>query len=1193
MATKITFHTFINSFYKENKISIDSFDEYIKSFVKSCDFSEEFHKCNINKVIGDIFEYIAKYYYKIQNYEVYLFKEIPTTLRTKLKIGTKDKGIDLIYKDNDEEWIGVQCKWRTKKNICIDKNLIAGFIMELNNTNLSSGVVFTNVSLMTKYIKDDNIKWIVRSTLDKKFNNQFIKYIKDELNLKAHVKKEKKVKILWDHQKEAINKLYESPDKNKQCIMFCGTGKSLIMIEYIKKKKVDKTVILMPSLHLITQFYKDLMEEYPKQNVLCICSQMDKESLTCGEEIDEEKANELLDEYMKLETDVKYTTDNDIITKRLKDNKIIVLCTYQSSELLKDSEFDLGIFDEAHKTVNSKKFGFCLHDNNCQIKERIYFTATPRYYKGAEDECVSMNNKEIYGDEIFNYPYYQARDDKKVLDFQIIGYVVPPELEDIIMEKYIKKDDLDIKAEVLITAIQLAKHIQENNNCKKILTYHNTIKNATDYKKTLCYILDKFNITANVYCMSGKTNMTKRYEIFNEFEKDDISIICSSKVLNEGVNLPCVKTIMFVDPRASTIDVTQCIGRGMRLYLDQTTCNVIIPVKYDQVNEQHNYSEIIKILTAMNEIDDKLVEYFVTKNKSNKIRVKNTNVVDICDEIEVKYSYDDIVNDLKTAIIKSRQLGFEYNYALLLEYIKENNCIPTNKTKYKGQNIGSWLQDQKKKISKQTDEIYIKLSQNDLLKNNLDEYLINKEANKDKEQLSWDGWYKLVIEYIEENDCIPIQTIKYKGQNIGQWLNGQKIKINKQSDELYIKLSKNVLLKENLDEYLINKEASNDTENTIWIKWYKLLMEYIEKNNCIPSNKTIYKNQNIGQWLQNQKKKIDKQTDEIYIKLSQNALLKENLDEYLMNKEANKDKKQLGWDEWYKLLIEYIEENDCIPVQKTNYKGQNIGMWLQDQKRKISKQTDEKYIKMSQNALLKENLDEYLVDKETNKEKKQLSWDEWHKLLLEYIEENKCVPIKKTNYKGQYIGFWLHISQKHKINKQTDEIYVKLSQNALIKINLDKYLINKENNKNKEQLNWNGWYKLLIEYIKKNDCIPTKKTIYKEQNIGQWLQNQKTKINKQTDEIYIKLSQNALLKKNLDEYLKKKNTESISRNKKSNNDTSDEIQKRSDEQFGKIDDDYNKLMNKMKSKQNNINDSKHIVIKPKTKKAQVKDIFDE
>ena len=107
--------------------------------------------------------------------------------------------------------------------------------------------------------------------------------------------------------------------------MFCGTGKTNIMIEYIKKKEAKKVVILVPSLHLISQLYKNLMEHHPNQNILCICSQMDKESLTCNEEVNDEKGAELLDEFIKLDIDVKYTTDIKIINKKLKEGKIIVL----------------------------------------------------------------------------------------------------------------------------------------------------------------------------------------------------------------------------------------------------------------------------------------------------------------------------------------------------------------------------------------------------------------------------------------------------------------------------------------------------------------------------------------------------------------------------------------------------------------------------------------------------------------------------------------------------------------------------------------------------------------------------------------------------------------------------------------------------------------------------------------------------
>ena len=725
-------------------ITDTTFRQIIKRYKSDCDnlcydtlhtylcglqLEDEFHTCNLSKVKGDIFEYLCKYYYLSKNKEVYLYSEIPYSLKQELNLPNIDKGIDLIYKFNDI-WIGVQCKWRTQLNQAIDKNLVAGFITELNRTKLDHGVLCTNVKQITKYFIDDNIKWITYTGLSNIINNDFIDFIVNHTTNTTYVNEPQKINNLRYYQKEALVKLRNSNERNKQCIMFCGTGKSITMIDYIRLKKAKKVVILMPSLHLVSQFYKNINANYHKQNILCICSQMDKESLTCGEENNSEEADQILKEFIALDTDVKYTTTQTIINKKLDDEKLIVLCTYQSSYLLENKQFDLGIFDEAHKTVNSDTFGFCLKDDKCKINERIYFTATPRYYKGKEETCISMNNKEIYGEEIYSYNYHKAREDKYVLDFQIIAYVVQPCLEEIVNEKYIKKDNLKIKSEILISAIQLAQHIKNTNSCKKILTYHNSINNAIEYKKSLNYVFEKYGIVASIFHMSGKTHMNQRQQIFNEFEKANIGIICSSKVLNEGVDIPCVDCVMFVDQRSSTIDVTQCVGRGMRLYKDQKVCNIIIPIHYNQLEEEHNYSQIIRILTAMNEIDSKLIEYFVTKNVNNKIIVKNMDVVDMVDNYEIKYNLDEIISGLNTQIVKSIRLGFEYNKALLFEYCDLNKSVPTRKEKYKNQLIGSWLQHQKKKIANKNDDLYIKLSGNQYVKQSLDKYLEKKQSIK-------------------------------------------------------------------------------------------------------------------------------------------------------------------------------------------------------------------------------------------------------------------------------------------------------------------------------------------------------------------------------------------------------------------------------------------------------------------------------
>ena len=1175
MITLLEFKQFVESFIQNtDKINIDTFDKYLDDY----NFADLFHDCNVNKIKGDIFEYITKYYYLSRKLAVYLFDEVPISLRDKLKLGQKDKGIDLIYKFQDD-WVGVQCKWRSNVNNCIDKDLVSGFIEELKRTTLNYGYMFTNVNNLTKYHLESNLKWITRPTLEKNINKEFINYIIDEKsNIILPNDIEKPIEQLRYYQQETVNKLSESYNPNKKCIMACGTGKSVIMIEYIKRENSNRIVVLLPSLQLISQLYKKLSVNLSDREILCVCSQMDKTTLTYGE-ANEKQEQDILNEFLALDQTI-YTTDIKIIDKKLDLTRLIVLCTYQSSKLLKYASFDLGLFDEAHKTVNNYTFGYLLENKNCVINERIYFTATPRYYKGKDEKCVSMDNNKIYGNTCYEYSFKKAIAEKHILDFQIVAYSVPDNMSDIVTEKYIKKDNLNLNSEILISAVMLVQHIKNDSNCSKILTYHNSVSNATNFKKTLNYILDKLNVKANVYMMSGKTSMSMRNKIFDEFKSSEVAIICSARVLNEGVDMPCVNAVMFVDPRSSTIDVTQCVGRGMRLYKDQKHCNIIIPIHYDHLVGRHNYSEIIRILTAMSEIDDKLIEYYVMKNISNKIMIKNMIVTDICNVNEVKYDLDDLMENVKTEILKSRWLGFEYNKALLFKYCDEYKRTPAQGTIYSNQYIAVWMSNNKKKLKSIDDEIYKKLSQNEYVKIKLDNYLLNHEKNKDKIKLNWNEMCQILFAYCNEYKCPPMQTTIYRNQHVGTWMIYNRNKITSIENELYKKLSINEYIKITLDEYLFNLQNKIKLD---WTESCEILFEYCNSHKCMPVLNMIYKNLHLLRWYDSQKNKINSINDELYKKLSINKYVKYRLDKYLLYLE-NKDK---IWEQWCKLLFKYCDEYKCIPQRKVVFGGKNLGAWFHSVKSNLVDNEDDVYKILSTNEYVKESLDYFL-----NPNKK---WNEWYDLLLEYCNENKCVPQAKTVFKQKGLGYWYHdlkkdlnsleddvyvkfstneyikadfdkylnsdkiknelydllfeycnenrytpsvnvvyknkslgafySYQKQKLNSSEDELYKKLSVNEYIKANLDKYLSDIEKNKDKIKFTFDELCKLLFEYCDENKCTPKAVTSYKQVCLGSWMQYTKTKINSSDDEIYKKLSVNEYVKENLNKYLLRKNQE--------------------------------------------------------------------
>ena len=182
--------------------------------------------------------------------------------------------------------------------------------------------------------------------------------------------------------------------------------------------------------------------------------------------------------------------------------------------------------------------------------------------------------------------------------------------------------------------------------------------------------------------------------------------------------------------------------------------------------------------------------------------------------------------------------------------------------------------------------------------------------------------------------------------------------------------------------------------------------------------------------------------DDIYKILSINEYVKKSLDEHLIYKDKNKDKTKLTFDEWKTLLFEYCDKNEMTPLNRTKYKDQNIGLWLQNQKVNINSNDDELYKILSTNKYVKKSFDEYLIYKIKNKDKIKLTFDELKKLLFEYCNNNKKFPLATTKSKNKNIGTWFH-NQKSKINSQDTELYKVLSSNKYVKESLDNYLIYK------------------------------------------------------------------------------------------------------------------------------------------------------
>ncbi|MCK7661464.1 DEAD/DEAH box helicase [Corynebacterium antarcticum] len=86
-------------------------------------------------------------------------------------------------------------------------------------------------------------------------------------------------------------------------------------------------------------------------------------------------------------------------------------------------------------------------------------------------------------------------------------------------------------------------------------------------------VFSRFGIPSAV--VSAKTNRADRTNLVSELETGKINCIFSVDVFNEGVDIPCVNTILLLRPTQSPTIFLQQIGRGLRKFQGKSECVIL------------------------------------------------------------------------------------------------------------------------------------------------------------------------------------------------------------------------------------------------------------------------------------------------------------------------------------------------------------------------------------------------------------------------------------------------------------------------------------------------------------------------------------------------------------------------------------------------------------------------------------------
>lgn len=578
--------------------------------------------------------------------------------------GQPDTGIDLVARHRgDGAWTAIQCKFYEPHHY-VSKADIDSFLAASGKEGFSNRIIVSTtehwggnaeetIKKQSIPVQRIGLSEIAAAPID--WHVAWPAEDQLEVDLKPAAKHQPR-----PHQQEAIEKVtagFTAHDRGK-LIMACGTGKTFTSLKLVEtmataareqgRTGAFRVLFLVPSISLMSQ----TLREWTGQTALPMASYA-----VCSDT----KASRAAEDISTVDVVIPVTTDATklahAITGEVGEPEVsVVFSTYQSLPVIHQAQaqgapgFDLIVCDEAHRTTGATLAGVDesnfvkIHDADYITgSKRLYMTATPRIFaeetkaKATENAAVltSMDDETVYGPEFHRLGFGDAVGRGLLTDYKVLVLTVDEEyIAGPLQQQLADKNHeltLDDATRIVGCWNGLAKRTGHNGAggfgvgekpMQRAVAFLRDIKTSKRLAGTFEEVIDAYEaagdniLRCSVEHVDGTYNALERNHRLDWLKapvpEGECRILSNARCLSEGVDVPALDAVMFLNPRNSVVDVIQSVGRVMRKAPDKDYGYIILPVAVpagmapeEALADNQRFKVVWQVLQALRAHDDR------------------------------------------------------------------------------------------------------------------------------------------------------------------------------------------------------------------------------------------------------------------------------------------------------------------------------------------------------------------------------------------------------------------------------------------------------------------------------------------------------------------------------------------------------------------------------------------------------------